>query len=152
MTNDYIKIGIEFSVLSILAISLLAMVYLTINRYSAFAFVESQLDRFPNKTELEIELNKKMTMIYSIASNAVYIGLFGTVLGIIYTLAQINTGNQKELISSLSMPLISTAVSIVVAVVGTFLYNALVDRIEVVSKKWDIHHGHSIVKTAQESD
>jgi len=61
-------------------------------------------------------------------------------------LGQIGTGNQKELIASLSLPLISTAVSIVVAVIGTFLYNALIDRIDTVCKKWDIHHGHSITK------
>jgi biopolymer transport protein ExbB len=141
-----IKTTIEITVMAILAISLLTIIYLSINRFSAFSFVEEHLDRFSNRTELEIELNKKMTVLYSVASNAVYIGLFGTVLGVIVTLNQIGASNQKEIIASLSLPLISTAASIIVAIIGTFLYNALIDKIDTVCKKWDIHNGRSVVK------
>lgn len=134
---------IETGVMGILAVSLISIVYFSIDRFSAFKFITGQLAKFKNKTELEIELNKKMTVIYSVSSNAVYIGLLGTVLGIIVTLGQIGDGNQAGIIASLSLPLISTAASLVVAIIGTFFYNALNAEIETVKMRWDIEHGHA---------
>lgn len=143
MNPAELKHIIEFGVMSILALSLISIVYFSIDRFSAFKFISGQLSKFSNKTELEIELNKKMTIIYSISSNAVYIGLLGTVLGIIVTLSQIGASDQSGIIASLSLPLISTAASLVVAIIGTFFYNALQARIEIVGMLWDIEHGHA---------
>lgn len=143
MNPTELKTIIEFGVMSILALSLSSIVYFSIDRFSAFKFISGQLSKFKNKTELEIELNKKMTIIYSVSSNAVYIGLLGTVLGIIVTLSQIGASDQAGIIASLSLPLISTAASLVVAIIGTFFYNALVARIETVGMLWDIEHGHA---------
>lgn len=134
---------IEHSVLSVLAIAMIALLYLSVDRFSNFKFVSGQLEKFKNKTELELELNKKMMLIYSISSNAVYIGLLGTVLGVMLTLSQIGSADQAGIIAALSLPLMSTAVSIVVAIVGTFLYNSLLGEIENVKMRWDICHGHS---------
>lgn len=134
---------IEHGVMLILLSSLVTIIYLSIDRFSNFKFVAGQLEKFVNKTELEIELNKKMTMIYSISSNAVYIGLLGTVLGVMITLSQIGVANQSGLIAALSLPLMSTAASLVVAIIGTFFFNALQNEIEVVCMKWDIAHGYA---------
>jgi biopolymer transport protein ExbB/TolQ len=41
------------------------------------------------------------------------------------------------------LPLISTAASLVVAIIGTFFYNALSANIETVKMLWDIEHGHA---------
>lgn len=143
MNPAEIKTMIEVGVMSILALSLSSIVYFSIDRFSNFKFISGQLSKFQNKTELEIELNKKMTIIYSISSNAVYIGLLGTVMGIIVTLSQIGDSNQSGIIASLSLPLVSTAASLVVAIIGTFFYNALDAKIETVKMLWDIEHGHA---------
>ncbi|ADR35282.1 MotA/TolQ/ExbB proton channel (plasmid) [Sulfuricurvum kujiense DSM 16994] len=138
-----IKALIEYGVMTILLASLGAIIYLSIDRFSNFRFIVGQLMKFGNKTELEIELNRKMTLIYSISSNAVYIGLLGTVLGVMVTLSQIGSANQSGLIAALSLPLISTAASLVVAIIGTFFFNALQNEIDVVRMKWDVVHGHA---------
>ena len=132
---------VEIGILALLAISLLVLIYLYINRRAAFKFAISQLQRFENKKELEIELHRKMSFIYSLASNSVYIGLFGTVIGIMITLQNVDIGSKKELIASLSIPLISTAASIIVAIIGNFIYNALVADIETILRKWDVENG-----------
>lgn len=135
---------VETAIMSVLAISLLSIVFLSIGRFSNFKFVAGQLGHFPNRTALELELGKRMTLIYSISSNAVYIGLLGTVLGVMITLSQIKEGSTSTgLIAALSLPLISTAASLVVAIIGTFIFNALNDEIERVKMLWDIQHGHS---------
>lgn len=110
---------IEYGVGGILFVSLSTLVALSIGRLSALKLVEGQLLRFKNKTELELELKKSMTMIYSITSNSVYFGLLGTVLGMIVVLSQVGTGtaDMSGLIASLAFPLLSTAASLVVAII-----------------------------------
>lgn len=138
-----LKTSIELGVMLTLASALLFLLFLSTERFSAFNLVKSQLARFKNKTELEIELEKNMTMIYTISSNAVYIGLLGTVLGVMVTLGEVGKSDQSHLIAALSLPLISTAASLVVAIIGTFLFNVLNARISEVQKLWDIEHGHA---------
>lgn len=144
MNLEQIKFTIEAGIMLILALSMITIIYLAINRSGAIAMLRSQMQSFKNKTELEIELNKKMTFLFSIVSNAVYIGLFGTVLGVMITLSAIEQVEQKQLIASLSLPLLSTAVSIVVAIIGTFVFNSVNARIEETLKMWDIAHGNDV--------
>jgi len=143
MNPEDIKIAIEVLVMSLLALSLITILYLLINKNSSISMLKSQMESFKNKTELEIQLEKKMSFFHSLVSNAVYIGLFGTTMGVMVTLLNISGDNQKELISSLSLPLLSTAVSIVVAIIGTFCFNSVNAKIEETLKYWDICHGYS---------
>lgn len=138
-----VKDMIEYGVGGILTASLATLVFLAIGRKSAFKLIEGQLNRFKNKTELELELKKSMTMIYTLSSNSVYFGLLGTVLGMIAVLGEVGTANTSGLIASLSFPLLSTAGALVVAIIGTFLFYSLNDDIDTVEKKWDIEHGHA---------
>lgn len=144
MDIEQIKSIIELGIMLTLALAMITIVYLAINRNGAISMLRSQLASFKNKTELEIELNKKMTFLFSIVSNAVYIGLFGTVLGVMVTLSAIEQIEHKALIASLSLPLLSTAVSIVVAIVGTFIFNSVVASVDETLKLWDIKHGNDI--------
>lgn len=135
---------IEIGVGGVLTVSFATLVFLAIGRKSAFKLIEGQLGRFKNKTELQIELKKSMTMIYIITSISVYFGLLGTVLGLVAVLSQINnTSEMGGLIAALAFPLLSTAASLVVAIVGSILYYILSDDIDTVEMKWDIHHGHA---------
>jgi hypothetical protein len=143
MNTEQIKMYMEIAIMAILAISMFTIIYLTISKYSSISTLKSQIKGFINKTELEIELNKKMSFFYSLVSNAVYIGLFGTTVGVMISLMSIgNNADQGALIKSLSLPLISTATSIVVAVVGTFCFNGVNAKIDETLKSWDIHHGY----------
>jgi len=142
MNANTIKLYIEIGVMSLLALSIVTILYLMISKNSSIGMLKSQIKGFVNKTELEIELEKKMSFFYSLVSNAVYIGLFGTTMGVMVTLMNISGDNQKEIISSLSLPLMSTAVSIVVAIIGTFCFNFTNAKIEETLKYWDIYHGY----------
>jgi len=142
MNIESIKLYVEIGVMSILTLSLITIVYLLVSKNSSIGMLKSQIKSFTNKTELEIELEKKMSFFYSLVSNAVYIGLFGTTLGVMISLMNITSANQKALISSLSLPLLSTATSIVVAIIGTFCFNFVNAKIEQTLKYWDISHGY----------
>ena len=108
MNTQQIKMYMEIAIMAILAISMFTIIYLTISKYSSISTLKSQIKGFMNKTELEIELNKKMSFFYSLVSNAAYIGLFGTTVGVMISLMSIgNNADQGALIKSLSLPSIT---------------------------------------------
>ena len=141
MDIERVRLYVEIGIGGVLAAILLLLLYLFINKRTAVKFALSQLHRFTNKKELEIELYKKMNLIYSFAQNAVYIGLLGTVIGIVITLQNVDLAKRSQMIASLSIPLLSTAASIVVAVVGNFIYNSLEEYVEQVLREWDVKNG-----------
>ena len=57
-------------------------------------------------------------------------------------LVSLDGPDKSGLIRMLSLPLLSTAVSIIVAIVGTFCFNHVNALIEETLKYWDIHHGY----------
>ena len=137
-----IEIGVGIVLLS----CFMLLIYFWFERSSAFKFALAQINKFSNKTELEILLTQKMIVISTIASNALYIGLLGTTLGIILTLNTLDIGNKADLIKSLSLPLLATAASLVVAIFANFIYSILVNKIENILKVWDIENGFDIKK------
>ena len=78
------------------------------------------------------------------ASNAPYIGLLGTVLGIMltfYTLGVDATADTGKIMVGLALALRATAVGLVVALVAVVSYNALLRRAKVMMLEWEIAHG-----------
>ena len=80
-----------------------------------------------------IKLDRRIAIIGTIGSTAVYIGLFGTVLGIIRAfqdIAQQGTGGMAVVINGIAEALVCTAVGLCVAVPAVIAYNYCQSRIE----------------------
>lgn len=78
-------------------------------------------------------LEKYTTIVGTIGSTAVYIGLFGTVLGIIRAFQDISlsgTGGMSVVINGVSEALICTAAGLVVAVPAVIAYNFFTKRVD----------------------
>ena len=82
---DYGIIGL-LVVLSIWALAVAAERWLFYRRLN--------IAQFPNRQRLEISLTKRLVIIGTVAANAPYIGLLGTVLGIMLTFQ--NMGAARE--------------------------------------------------------
>lgn len=123
---DYGIIGI-LMLLSILAVGIFIERYLFLRKFSIRDFTRNG----GTEEELEIVLTKKLYLIASIGSNAPYIGLLGTVLGIMLTFYDIGQGsvNVKNIMTGLSLALKATAVGLLVAIPCIFLYNFLLRRV-----------------------
>jgi len=97
---------------------------------------------YKHKLALEIDLTKRLGTLASIASNAPYIGLLGTVLAIILTFyiigEQQDTINPGEIMKHLALALKATAAGLVVAIPATVLYNALLTKVDILLSKWEI--------------
>ncbi|MFH0753125.1 MAG: MotA/TolQ/ExbB proton channel family protein [Candidatus Omnitrophota bacterium] len=80
-----------------------------------------------------IKLERRIAIIGTIASTSVYIGLFGTVLGIIRAfqdIAQQGAGGMAVVINGIAEALVCTAVGLCVAVPAVMAFNYCQSRIE----------------------
>jgi len=137
MNLEKIKIIVEQGVAIFLGFSLLFLFIAFLSRAIKFRFFSKNLDKFNTEEDLILELQKGLHLISSITTNSVYIGLFGTVVGILITLQSVNLDKTK-LVANLALPLISTAAAIIVAIVGNFIVNYLeeyANRVLILYKK-----------------
>jgi biopolymer transport protein ExbB len=114
------------------------MIAYTIERYVYFARV--RLDQFHNRELLGVALTRHLTVIASIASNAPYVGLLGTVLGILITFNDLAQGAELSaatIMLGLALALKATAAGLLVAIPATLFYNSLVRRVDVLTARWD---------------
>jgi biopolymer transport protein ExbB len=96
------------------------------------------------RRSLEIAVTRKLGVIASIGSNAPYIGLLGTVLGIMVTFSTIGTEgyvNATRIMTGLALALKATAIGLVVAIPSIVFYNTLLRRAKVILLEWDDLHG-----------
>jgi len=80
------------------------------------------------------ELKRGLNIVATIATSSPFIGLFGTILGIINAfrgIALTGSGGLGAVISGIAEALISTAFGILVAVVALWCYNFLAEKVDV---------------------
>lgn len=124
MDVEKVKEVVEYGVGGVLIFSLLFLIFAFLSRAIKFRFFYKNLSKFDTEEDLMLELQKGLHLVSSFTTNSVYIGLFGTVIGILVTLQNINLEKSK-LVSSLAIPLLSTAAAIIVAIIGNFILNYL---------------------------
>jgi len=84
------------------------------------------------------ELRKKLLIVGTIGSIAVYVGLFGTVMGIINAFHKIGLtgqGDMKVIMMGISQALVATALGLCVAIPGVVLYNWMNAKVKAVEVK-----------------
>ncbi len=102
-----------------------------------------KVEEYKNRDELELDLTDNISVVSTIASNAPYVGLLGTVLGIMltfYTLGDIGAVDAKRIMTGLAMALKATAMGLVVAIPAIIFYTVLTRKIERILTRYDIHN------------
>lgn len=135
--REYLDLGI-FTVLGLM--SILALAY-TIER--ALHYRKVSVQNFEQLESLKLDLNKGLTPIATIASNAPYVGLLGTVFGIMLTFYDIGQSGQidtQAVMVGLALALKATALGLFVAIPSMVFYNVLTARAEVLLSEWKIAH------------
>ncbi len=134
---EFLKEYLDYLILGILGLMSFVLVWMVVERYLYFRKVE--LDAFTSEDSLNIALTQHLTIISSIGSNAPYVGLLGTVLGILITFYDIGQGGAIEpsaIMLGLALALKATALGLVVAIPAILFYNALLRRVEVLQARW----------------
>ncbi len=133
---------VEYGIIGLLLLLSFFAIAIAIERWSFYRKVD--VERFKTKQELEMELTKGLTFIASVASNAPYIGLLGTVLGIMltfYTIGQEGFVDTKKVMVGLALALKATAVGLLVAIPSSVLYNLLLRKVKNLLLLWEIKNG-----------
>ena len=134
-TIDYGIIGFLFF-LSVIAMAI------AVERFLVYRRV--RIEQFDDKKTLELQLSNKLHIIASIGSNAPYIGLLGTVLGIMMIFYHMGTSgfmDTEEIMVGLALALKATAVGLLVAIPSIVIYNLLLRKVKVILIQWEITHG-----------
>ena len=133
---DYGIIG-SLIVLSIISLAIFIERYLFFNKL----IVD---DRTTDRKTFEIEITKRMAVIATIGSNAPYIGLLGTVLGIMltfFTIGKEGYVDATKIMMGLALALKATAIGLVVAIPSIVFYNYLTRKVKVALLQWEAKHG-----------
>ncbi|HIV48255.1 TonB-system energizer ExbB [uncultured Helicobacter sp.] len=136
---------VDYGVLGFLLVLSIVVLGVAIERYLFFRNVNVR--DFGDKRVLELALHKRLTLIATIGSNAPYIGLLGTVFGIMVTFVEIGSNSlvdTQAIMSGLSLALKTTAAGLFVAIPSIVFYNFLLRKAEVILTQWDITHNPTI--------
>ena len=139
MDLNFLKEIVDYGIIGVLGLMSFLSVWFYFERLWFFKQVD--IKTYSLKERLEIDLTNNISIISSFASNSVYIGLLGTVFGIIITfLAMGESGNidVKIIMSSLGLALKATAMGLIVAIPSMMFYNHLARQIEVKLSLWEI--------------
>lgn len=134
-----LKDCVEYGILGFLIV--LSIVVLTLISERLLAYKKIDIAGFEDRKLLEIELTRNLTLLATIGTNAPYIGLLGTVGGIMLTFLEISQGDlvsTSAIMSGLALALKATALGLIVAIPAIVGYNLLLRKSEVLLSLWDL--------------
>lgn len=129
---------VVFSVLGLMSVLALAS---AIER--GLLYARLSLEEYDQLESLKLELNRGLPLIATVASNAPYVGLLGTVFGIMVTFNSIGQSGQIDVSTvmiGLALALKATALGLLVAIPSMVFYNILVAKAESLQSRWKILH------------
>ncbi|ALV25303.1 TonB system transport protein ExbB [Campylobacter iguaniorum] len=134
---ELIKEYIDLSIFAILGIMAFIALWCVIERLLFFRKIN--LDNYKSQEEFEDSLSENLTTLYIIYSNAPYVGLLGTVIGIMITFYDMSLAGNidvKSVVSGLSLALKATALGLFVAIPTLIAYNALLRKVNLIANKY----------------
>ena len=133
---------VDYGVIGALLLLSIWTVSIAIERWMFFRTVDVRA--FENVKTLEITLTRRLTVIGTVAANAPYIGLLGTVLAIMVTFHALSTQDVMDVsrvMVGLSLALKATAVGLLVAIPCVALHNALRRRVRELITEYEVRRG-----------
>lgn len=128
---------LDLSVFIILGAMSVILVTLIIERL--WALSRFNVSHYKTEIKLDADLTKRLTLMATIGSIAPYIGLLGTVLGILVTFFELGQAKQidaQAVMMGLAMALKATAAGLMVAIPAIVAYNQLMRRVDVLLARW----------------
>jgi biopolymer transport protein ExbB len=134
---DFLRAWLDTIVFGILGLMSFLMLWFAFERLIYFWRV--RLRDFDHSDILGIALTRNLTWISTIGANAPYVGLLGTVFGILITFYDIGQSSNIEpsaIMTGLALALKATAAGLLVAIPSIMIYNGLLRKVEVLTADW----------------
>ncbi len=97
------------------------------------------LSHYKSQENFDDAISENLTTIYIIYTNAPYVGLLGTVIGIMITFYDMGLSKNidvNSIVIGLSLALKATALGIAVAIPSLIAYNSLLRKISLLSNSY----------------
>jgi biopolymer transport protein ExbB len=138
---EWLSVVIDWGILGLLVLLSVIVVAVGLERYFFYRSIKPK--SFTSVKALELVLTRRLTLVASVAANAPYIGLLGTVLGIMLTFYNLGldaSADVGKIMIGLALALKATAMGLVVALVSVVIYNGLQRKTRVLMLQWEIAH------------
>lgn len=138
----WLQYAIDYGIIGLLVIMSVIALSIAVERFLVFKKVK--IEDYKDRKSLELFLTQKLHIIAIVGSNAPYIGLLGTVFGIMltfYTMGKSGFMDTGKIMIGLALALKVTAVGLLVAIPAITLYNLLLRRVKVLVMQWEINDG-----------
>ena len=139
---DALKETVDYGVIGLLLALSLWAVAVAVERWLFYRRVDPA--QYPNLQLFELALTKRLVIIGTVAANAPYIGLLGTVLGIMLTFHTMGTSGTmavSTIMVGLSLALKATAAGLLVAIPCVVMNNVLRRRVIELVTQYKVLHG-----------
>jgi len=140
---------LDYGVMGALLIMSVIALWLFIERLMYYRAVD--IKTYKNKELLELDLSDHLSTISAIGANAPYVGLLGTILGIMitfYGLGEIGTVDTKKVMTGLALALKATGFGILVAIPSIIFYTALLRKMERLLTYWEVENDKGTTRNA----
>ncbi|MBM4132209.1 MAG: TonB-system energizer ExbB [Nitrospira sp.] len=139
---DALKETVDYGVIGLLLALSLWAVAVAVERWLFYRRIDPA--QYPNLQVFELALTKRLVIIGTVAANAPYIGLLGTVLGIMLTFHTMGTSGTmavSTIMIGLSLALKATAAGLLVAIPCVVMNNVLRRRVTELVTQYKVRHG-----------
>ena len=136
---EFIKENIDYIIIGVLGLMSFFVVWYSIERALFFSKVNPK--NYSNLDDYEIALTKNLTSLYIIYSNAPYVGLLGTVSGIMITFYDMGMSggiDKKSIMIGLSLALKATGLGLLVAIPTLMIYNGFNRKVDILVTKFKV--------------
>ena len=140
---DALKEVVDYGVIGLLLALSVWAIAVAVERWQFYRRID--LAQYPNQQLFEIALTKRLVIIGTVAANAPYIGLLGTVLGIMLTFHTIGVSKTiavSSIMIGLSLALKATAVGLLVAIPCVVMNNVLRRRVIELMTLYKVQRQH----------
>lgn len=134
---EFLKLYLDPFIFGTLGLMGFIALWITLER--TFFYQKIDLSGFQHAELLQVATTRHLTTLSTIGANAPYVGLLGTVIGILitfYDLGQQQGIDTGAIMTGLAIALKATAAGIAVAIPSIMSYNGLMRRVDVLQAQF----------------
>ena len=135
----YAEEALDYGVMGVLILMSIVTLWLFIERMMFYKSV--RIEDYDHRDTLEMDLTDNISVISAIGTNAPYVGLLGTVVGIMitfYTMGDAGAVDAKKIMIGLALALKATAMGLVVAMPAIITYTIALRKVERILTRYDV--------------
>ncbi len=142
---NYAEDILDYGVMGVLILMSIVTLWLFIERMMFYKSVRTE--DYKHRDSLDLDLTDNIGVLSAIGTNAPYVGLLGTVMGIMitfFTMGDVDAVDAKRIMVGLALALKATAMGLVVAIPAIVAYTIALRKVERILTKFDVEQEEKV--------